>query len=128
MGGRSGVSDGEAMSAAIKAHCRTLSEHDREGWLELWAENAVLEDPVGVDIYSGKSTLASTFWGLIEQISPMKIWLDRDVIVCGHEAIGILNGVVSKDGELTRVGPIVDHFVFNAEGKITSMRAFWKYV
>lgn len=119
--------DAEEMVAAIKAHCRTLSEHDKEGWLDLWADDAVLEDPVGVDIYRGRDTLVSTFWGLIEQLSPMKLWLERDVIVCGDEAIGILNGVVSREGQLTRVGPIVDHFVFNAEGKISSMRAFWKY-
>jgi hypothetical protein len=121
------VSNADEITSAIKEHCRTLSEHDKEGWLDLWAEDAVLEDPVGVDTYSGKQALASTFWGLIEQLSPMKLWLDRDVIVCGHEAIGILWGVVTRDGQLTRVGPIVDHFVFNAEGKITSMRAFWKY-
>jgi steroid Delta-isomerase len=100
------------MTAAVKAHCRTLSAGDKRGWLELWAEDAVLEDPVGVDTYSGKATLASTFWGLVEELQPM---------------IGILNGVVTRGGQLTRVGPIVDHFVFNAEGKIASMRAFWKY-
>lgn len=117
----------EDIGTTIKSHCRTLSEHDKEGWLSLWAEDTVLEDPVGVDIYCGRDALATTFWGLIEQLSPMKLWLERDVIVCGNEAIGILNGVVSKDGLLTRVGPIVDHFVFDEAGKITSMRAFWKY-
>jgi len=121
------VPNADDMVAAIKTHCVTLSAHDKEGWLSLWAEDTVLEDPVGVDTYRGKEALATTFWGLIEQLSPMKLWLERDVIVCGNEAIGILNGVVSKDGELSRVGPIVDHFVFNEEGKITSMRAFWKY-
>jgi hypothetical protein len=104
-----------------------LSEGDKEGWLALWSEDTVLEDPVGVDIYRGKSSLATTFWGLIEELSPMKLWLERDVIVCGAEAIGILNGVVSRNGKLTRVGPIVDHFVFDEAGLITSMRAFWKY-
>jgi hypothetical protein len=104
-----------------------LTAHDKEGWLALWAEDTVLEDPVGVDIYRGKDALATTFWGLIEQLAPMKLWLDRDVIVCGNEAIAILFGVVTRGGQLTRVGPIVDHFVFDDAGKITSMRAFWKY-
>jgi len=35
--------------------------------------------------------------------------------------------VVSQKGALTHVGPIVDHFTFNEQGKISSMRAFWKY-
>lgn len=119
--------DRESMVASIKAHCRTLSARDKDGWLALWDEDAILEDPVGVDTYRGKNTLATIFWALVEQLSPMKLWLDGDVIVCGNEAIAILHGVVSKEGVLSRVGPIVDHFVFNEAGKVASMRAFWKY-
>jgi steroid delta-isomerase len=115
------------MAASIAAHCRTLSEGDKAGWLALWAEDAVLEDPVGVDTYRGRNALATIFWGLIEELSPMKLWLERDVIVCGDEAVAILHGVVSRNGKLTRVGPIVDHFVFDEDGLIASMRAFWKY-
>lgn len=121
------MADADHIARIIAAHCRTLSAHDKEGWLELWSEDTVLEDPVGVDIYRGKEALRTTFWGLIEQLSPMKLWLERDVIVCGNEAIGILHGVVTREGKLTKVGPIVDHFTFNDAGKVTSMRAFWKY-
>ena len=28
---------------------------------------------------------------------------------------------------MQHVGPLVDHFTFNDDGKITMMRAFWKY-
>jgi steroid delta-isomerase len=117
----------DAIVAAIKSHCRTLSAHDKEGWLALWAEDTVLEDPVGVDTYRGLESLRTTFWNLVHDLSPMKLWLDKDVIVCGNEAIGILYGVVTRDGKLTKVGPIVDHFTFDQNGKIKSMRAFWKY-
>lgn len=117
----------ESIVKAIQAHCTTLSEHDKDGWLSLWADDAVLEDPVGVDIFRGLDAIATTFWGMVDSLSPMKLWLERDVIVCGNEAIGILFGVVTQQGELTKVGPIVDHFTFNDDGKIQSMRAFWKY-
>lgn len=125
--GREKVPDQESIVAAIKAHCDSLSAGDKDAWLDLWAQDCVLEDPVGVDRFEGRDTLATTFWGMIEQISPMKIWLEREIIVCGHEAIAILFGVVSPRGKMTRVGPIVDHFTFDADGKIASMRAFWKY-
>lgn len=117
----------DAIVTAIKAHCRTLSNHDKEGWLALWAEDTVLEDPVGVDTYRGLNSLRTTFWRLIEDLTPMKLWLERDVIICGPEAIAILHGVVTREGSLRKVGPIVDHFVFASDGKIKSMRAFWKY-
>lgn len=119
--------DADAMITAIKAHCRSLSTHDKEGWLSLWAEDAVLEDPVGVDVFRGRDALASEFWAQIESLSPMKLWLERDVIVCGNEAIALLSGAVTLNGRLRRAGPIVDHFTFDIEGKIASMRAFWNY-
>jgi steroid delta-isomerase len=53
--------------------------------------------------------------------------VERDVIVCGNEAVAILQGVVTNKGAMQHVGPIVDHFTFDAENKIVSMRAFWKY-
>ena len=115
------------INATIQAHCDTLSDHDKEGWLALWADDTVLEDPVGVDTYRGIEGLRTSFWKLVDDLSPMKLWLERDVIVCGNEAIAILQGVVTREGAMQHVGPLVDHFTFNAEGKITMMRAFWKY-
>lgn len=115
------------INATIQAHCDTLSDHDKEGWLALWADDTVLEDPVGVDTYRGIEGLRTSFWKLVDDLSPMKLWLERDVIVCGNEAIAILQGVVTREGAMQHVGPLVDHFTFNDEGKITTMRAFWKY-
>ncbi|MFZ1164374.1 nuclear transport factor 2 family protein [Mycobacterium sp.] len=115
------------INATIQAHCDTLSNHDKEGWLALWADDTVLEDPVGVDTYRGIEGLRTSFWKLVDDLSPMKLWLERDVIVCGNEAIAILQGVVTREGAMQHVGPLVDHFTFNDEGKITMMRAFWKY-
>ena len=115
------------INATIQAHCDTLSDHDKEGWLALWADDTVLEDPVGVDTYRGIEGLRTSFWKLVDDLSPMKLWLERDVIVCGNEAIAILQGVVTREGAMQHVGPLVDHFTFNDEGKITMMRAFWKY-
>jgi steroid delta-isomerase len=119
--------DPQTIIAAINAHCRTLSNHDKEAWLALWADDTTLEDPVGVDTYHGLDGLRTTFWKLIDKLTPMKLWLERDVIVCGNEAIAILHGVVTSEGKLQKVGPIVDHFTFNEGGKIKSMRAFWRY-
>ena len=99
------MSDANAIIAAINAHCETLSDHDKDGWLALWADDTVLEDPVGVDTYTGIESLRTSFWKLVTDLSPMKLWLERDVIVCGNEAIAILQGVVTRDGSLQHVRP-----------------------
>jgi steroid delta-isomerase len=116
----------DAMIAAIETHCRALSAGDKAGWLSIWADDAVLEDPVGVDTFRGVEALATAFWPIVASISPLRIWLKEEVIVCGNEAIAILEADVTRDGA-ARVAPIVDHFIFNSDGKIASMRAFWKY-
>jgi steroid Delta-isomerase len=116
----------DAIIAAINDHCQTLSNHDQEGWLALWAEDTVLEDPVGVDTYTGIDSLRTTFWALVTDLSPMKLWIERDVVVCGNEAIAILQGVVTREGAMHHVGPLIDHFTFDDAGKISQMRAFWK--
>jgi steroid delta-isomerase len=119
--------DADAIVTAINSHCETLSNHDKDGWLALWADDAVLEDPVGVDTFRGIESIRTTFWKMVDDLSPMKLWLEREVIVCGNEAIAILQGVVTREGSMQHVGPLVDHFTFNDAGKISMMRAFWKY-
>ena len=59
------------INATIQAHCDTLSDHDKEGWLALWADDTVLEDPVGVDTYRGIEGLRTSFWKLVDDLSPM---------------------------------------------------------
>jgi len=117
----------QAIVAAIETHCRALTEGDREGWLTIWADDAVLEDPVGVDTYRGVEALRTVFWPVIQSISPMRLWLKEDVLVCGHEAVAILAAEVTFEGAPRRTDPIVDHFTFDDQGKVAAMRAFWKY-
>jgi len=117
----------ERMCAAIQAHCDTLSARDKDGWLALWSEDAILEDPVGTPPFEGKDALRTRFWKMIEAITPMHLWLEREPVICGDNAIAVLWGVVSPGGRLSRVGPIYDHFRFDEAGKFVSMRAFWTY-
>jgi steroid delta-isomerase len=112
---------------AIEGHCRTLSTLDKDGWLRMWADEAVLEDPVGVDTFRGKEALSTTFWNIVEQTNPLLLELRDEVIVCGREAIAILSASSSWGGTTRNVGPLIDHFAFGPDGKITSMRAYWNF-
>ncbi|MFV8816861.1 nuclear transport factor 2 family protein [Haliea sp. E17] len=116
----------DAIVRSIETHCHALSNNDKCAWLEIWAEDAVIEDPVGVSTYRGVAEIGTALWSEIEAISPMKLWLMEAVIVCGNEAIAILAADVKSGSGRRRVGPIVDHFIFDNAAKISQMRAFWK--
>ena len=119
--------DANAIVAAINAHCETLSDHDKDGWLAFGLMTRFWKTPWEWIPTRGIESLRTSFWKLVTDLSPMKLWLERDVIVCGNEAIAILQGVVTREGSMQHVGPLVDHFTFNDAGKISMMRAFWKY-
>ena len=116
----------DVIISSIETHCQALSNNDKSAWLEIWAKDAVIEDPVGVSTYRGLEEISTALWSEIAAISPMKLWLVEEIIVCGNEAIAILAADVKSGWGRRKVGPIVDHFVFNNEAIISQMRAFWK--
>ena len=51
----------ETIRATIRAYQTTFSENDRAGWIALFVEDAVLEDPVGTRRCEGHGALGA-FW------------------------------------------------------------------
>jgi len=121
------MSNRDQMIKAIETHCRAIANDDKAGWLQILAEDVVIEDPVGVATYRGIDTVSTAFWAEIDAIRPVRLWLMEDVIVCGNEAIAILAAEVGPGEPSRRVAPIVDHFTFNAAGKVATMRAFFEF-
>jgi hypothetical protein len=111
--------------AAIKTYCMAESERDRTAWLGLFAEDIVHEDPVGISTNRGLEAL-SKFWDRI-LASNVDLRLLEDVIVCGKEAVAIMGCETGPAEARRKTAPIVDLFVFNDAGKITNVRAFYKY-
>ena len=118
--------DKDTMIAAVQTHCRASSQGNREEWLAIWAEDAVVEDPVGAPPHRGIAAIGDTFWAMSRNAAP-QLTLLEDVIVCGNEAIAIMQAEVGPEGNRRTLKPVVDHFTFNEAGKIVKMRAFFKY-
>jgi hypothetical protein len=119
------VTDRSAIVAAIETYCRAETEKDKAVWMGLFTEDVVHEDPVGVSTNRGLKAL-DAFWDVIVG-SDVDLELVEEVIVCGHEAVAIMRCEVGPPDARVRVGPIVDHFTFDAAGKITQVRAFYAY-
>ena len=108
---------------ALQTYLRCWAQDDRDGWLDLFAEDASIEDPVGAPVTKGKAAIAA-FWDRIHQGEmALSCELDR-IVVCGHEALMIFVVITRGAGVEMRVR-IADLFTFDDAGKIATMRAFW---
>jgi ketosteroid isomerase-like protein len=111
---------------AIAEYCRAENDKDKQAWLALFAENIVHEDPVGMVSSAGKEKVAA-FWDQMVVPNNVELWLTDEVIVCGNEAIALMQCRVGPADKRQESGRIVDNFVFDDAGKITRVRAFYTY-
>jgi steroid delta-isomerase len=88
---------------------------------ELYAEDATVEDPVGGEVHIGRQAIHG-FYKNIESL-PRQTELIT-LRVAGHEAAFQFVITVGPDGGRMRIEPI-DVMVFNSDGKIASMKAYW---
>jgi hypothetical protein len=114
--------DPAAMVAAIKEYCRAECEQDKEAFFALFSEDIVHEDPVGYVVRRGKAELEE-LWAMASA-GNVDLRLD-DVIARGSEAMAIMAAETGPPDARRRTAPIVDHFRFDPDGKIVSVRAFY---
>ena len=53
--------DADAIRATIEQYLARFSAGDREGWLDLWADGATMEDPVGSPIRTGRQVIGAFY-------------------------------------------------------------------
>lgn len=109
-----------------------IESGDRAGWLSLFSEDAIVQDPVGVSAldptgegHRGKDAIAAFY---DNTIAPNKIEFSIDrSYAAGNECanIGTITTTLpSGDKALTR-GAFV--YCVDDEAKIISLRAFWEF-
>jgi steroid Delta-isomerase len=104
---------------------------DREGWLALYSEDAVLEDPVGPSPWDpegrghrGKQALAA-FWDRVIGPNRGLQFKVRERYTGGREVASVLTvSSALPDGRRVELG-MVTILSSNDQGLIQSLRAFW---
>ena len=104
------------------SYMRGLNEKDLEGILSLYADNAMVEDPVGSKIVSGKAALREFYTGAVN--IELTVTRTGPVRASGMEAAFPFELLMEVNGTMMRTD-IIDVFRFDEAGKIVSMRAFW---
>ncbi|MGH9111303.1 MAG: nuclear transport factor 2 family protein [Acidimicrobiales bacterium] len=118
------MADSDSINKTIDVYLATFSAFDRAGWLECFAPDAWIEDPVGTPRREGVDAIGA-LWDETHaipdaiELRPLGI---RTII--GNEAVFTMQARPNLGGD-TYVIDIIDHMTFDDAGKITTMRAFF---
>lgn len=126
------MADEHPARAASHRSMQAVRAKTKDAWLALFADDAVIEDPVGVSPldpegrgHRGKAAIAA-FWDT--NIGPSEIDFDiRHSYACGDECanVGTITTALPNGAKALAEGVFV--YRVNAEGKLVSLRAFWEF-
>jgi ketosteroid isomerase-like protein len=114
------------------ASMRAAVAGDREGWLALYADDALVEDPVGRQSYwdpsgkghRGKQALGAFWDAAIGPNRSLQFKL-RERYLGGKEVASVVTVSMNlPDGKTVEFGMVAIHRS-NDQGLLQSMRAFW---
>ena len=95
-----------------------MNASDADSIAELYAENATLEDPIGTDPMHGREAIRGFY---AASVGSVKLEATGNPRVAGGEVAFPMHAHIGG----TQILEIIDMMVFNDDGLITSMRAFW---
>jgi len=116
---------------ASQRSMEAVHKKDKQAWLDNFADDAVVEDPIGVSALDptgkgqrGKEAIAK-FWDA--QIGPNKVMFNiRESFAAGDEVANVGTITVVMPGGLTTLVDGVFTYRVNATGKLASLRAYWE--
>jgi steroid delta-isomerase len=113
----------EQVRAAVDAYAAAYRDNDRDAFLDLFADDGVIIDPVGTPAHAGREARGA-FWDNVHQLTERITFDVKDVVVCGNEAVMVF-GIHAGTGDSGIVLDAVDIFEVDDSGKITLMKAYW---
>ena len=88
---------------------------------DLFARDATVEDPVGGEVHIGRGAIHGFYKNIESSERSTEL---RALRIAGHQAAFLFAITVGSGEHRIRIEPI-DVMVFNDEGKIASMKAYW---
>jgi steroid delta-isomerase len=121
---RSHVATPEQIRTTVDRYIERWSSGERQAWLELFAPDATVEDPIGSDVRQGAGELTE-LWDLVHGLADrLQLVRTGPTRVAGHEAAFPMQAITASGGTELEVD-IIDVMTFDDDARITSMRAYW---
>jgi steroid delta-isomerase len=107
---------------------------DRDGWLDLFADDAVVQDPIGPSPFDpdgtghhGKEAIAAFYDSVIGPSDAISFEIEQSYL-CGDEVadVGVIRTTLAG-GTHQAVVRGVYTYRSNGAGKLAALRAFWEF-
>lgn len=105
---------------------------DREGWLDNFTPDAVVEDPVGVspldptgEGHRGRDAIGR-FWDATIAAMEGIAFEVHDSFACGDEVVNVASIHLTFPGGARGRTDGVFHYAVDGAGRVRSLRAFWE--
>jgi steroid delta-isomerase len=112
----------DTMAAAVDAYVAAFARGDTQGIVDLFRDDAKVEDPVGAEPIVGKPAITA-FYGRATALGA-RLSLDGPVRTSGASAAFAFT-VTVPGGQVTTLIQVIDVFDFDEAGLVTHMRAYW---
>ena len=111
----------EKIREVIEQYVDRVATGTTDEIMELYAEGATVEDPVGTEVRTTRESIREFYAGLEELEQAGEV---LSVRIAGGQA-AFLFELRTKAGDQTYTLAPIDVMTFDDDGKITSMRAYW---
>ena len=112
----------QKITDAVNTYITAFENEDLDAIMGIYADDCSVEDPVGSLVKQGRAAVQEFYEGAIKM--KVKLQLEGQIRIAGNEAAFAFSGEVDTGDGIMTFNPI-DVMVFNDEGKVTSMRAFF---
>ena len=112
----------DTILGAVDAYISAYNSRNVTALVNLYTDDAVLEDPVGYPVTAGRASIEE-FWRNAVQYE-MTLAKSGPILVCGNEA-AVAMRVQIETPEGAKELDIVDIMAFSGDGRISSVRAFY---
>lgn len=108
----------------LSEYRESVKSMETERWVNEYAEDAEVEDPVGGPIHSGHEQLTTFFNNVRKGIKQLVIEPEVTIITPPEAAVKGTATALMKDGAKWSF-PLISTYKFKEDGKIIKMRAYW---
>ena len=111
----------QAITETVNRYIELVAKGSADDIVELYADDATVEDPVGGVVHIGRQAIRG-FYAAVSDVQR-----DCELVtlrVAGHEAAFQFRLTVTA-GEHKMVIEPIDVMVFDAQGKVAAMKAYW---